>query len=662
MQSGEGCERATTPIAGDDIGLTAHGVTAAAWPASTTAFVVAFFVYELLYVLGAFSTQYFFVLGESHRAISLGLLIILTFLLKRARPGDSGPVPWYDYVLMLAGATGCFYIAPTSTVVELQMASPVVEPFQLALGIVTILVLLEGTRRVSGLVLPGLLVGFVFYAMLADRFPGVLYGRAHSFRRVIGEVYLSLDGVFGSVMGLWTSILVVFILFGGFLQASGAGRFFIDLALALTGHLRGGPAKVAIVASGLFGTISGSAAADVATTGVITIPMMKGVGYRPAFAGAVEAVASTGGVLMPPVMGMVAFMIAEFLDVPYLEVCVAAAIPAMLFYASLYLLVDFEARRTGLEGLAREGLPSFGDTLRRGWFFVLPLLVLVYYLAVRRYPPGLSALYGLLCLFVVTAFARESRFDWPRIRLGFEIAARNSLVVAIICGSVGMLIASVVITGAALRAAVLLVAASNGNLFVLLVLAGLASLVLGTGVPAIASYTLLAVTVAPALTELGVPPLGAHLFVLYWGVSHVITPPVGGTLYVASSLSGVDIWRQGSHTLRLGIALFLVPFLFTYHSELLMMGTPVAILWQTLLALATLTCITASFIGYVRGPLSWPSRALLLAAGIAFSVQGPGVLVVGGCLVAGVVFAQRGGEHSEAGRSPGGSSTRPGTR
>ena len=630
-----------TPVARDDRTSPAGPIVSSGWPASTTAFVVAFFVYEVLYVFGAFSTQYFFLLAESHRAISLGLLIVLTCLLKRARRDDTGPVPWYDYVIMAAGAFGCFYIAPTSTIVELQMASPVVEPLQLALGIVTILVLLEGTRRVSGLVLPGLLVVFVLYAMFADRMPGLLYGRAHSFSRVVGELYLSLDGVFGSVMGLWTSILVVFILFGGFLQASGAGQFFIDLALGLTGHLRGGPAKVAIIASGLFGTISGSAAADVATTGVITIPMMKGVGYRPAFAGAVEAVASTGGVLMPPVMGMVAFMIAEFLDVPYLEVCVAAAIPAVLFYTSLYLQVDFEARRTGLEGLPRAGLPSIGGTLRRGWFFVLPLIVLVYYLAVRRYPPGLSALYGLLSLFVVTAFTRQARFDWPRIRLGFEIAARNSLVIAIICGSVGMLIASVVITGAALRAAVLLVEASNGSLFVLLVLAGFASLILGTGVPAIASYTLLAVTVAPALTELGVPPLGAHLFVLYWGVSLVITPPVGGTLYVASSLSGVDIWRQGWHTLTLGLALFVVPFLFTYHSELLMMGTPTAIVWQTLLAVAALTCITAGVIGYVRGPLAWPNRVLLLVAGVACVVQGTVLLTVAGLIVSGTVVAQR---------------------
>ena len=479
-------------------------------PPAVRAFIVGFFVYELLYILGAFSTQYFFLLGESHRAISLGLLIVLTLLLRRARSTDPPRIPWYDYVLMAAGAAGCFYIAPTPKIVELQTASPIIGAFELTIGIVTLLVLLEGTRRVSGPVLPGLLVGVVLYAMFADRFPGVLYGRAHSFTRVIGEVYLSLDGIFGSVMRLWTRILVVFIVFGAFLQTCGAGRFFIDLALALTGHLRGGPAKVAILASGLFGTISGSAAADVATTGVVTVPMMRRLGYRPEFAGAVEAVASTGGVLMPPMMGMVAFMVAEFLDISYLEVCIAAAIPAGLYYLSLYLLVDFEARKSALEGLPRDALPDLGETWRRGWFFFMPMLVLVYCLAVLRYPPGLSALYGLGGLAIVASFRADTRLTWARVLDGFELAARNALVVAIICGSVGILIASIVITGAALRMGVLLVQASGGQLLPLLMLAGLASLVLGTGVPAIASYMLLAVTVAPAVVGLGVPPIGAH--------------------------------------------------------------------------------------------------------------------------------------------------------
>ena len=514
-------------------------------------------------------------------------------------------------------------------------------PLELVLGVVTLLVLLEGTRRVSGSVLPALLVFFVVYALFADHFPGFLYGRDHTFSRVIGELYLSVNGIFGNVMGLWTRILVAFILFGGFLQVSGAGKFFIDIALALTGHLPGGAAKVAVIASGLFGTISGSAAADVATTGVITIPMMKEARYRPAFAGAVEAVASTGGVLMPPMMGMVAFMVAEFLDIPYLDVCIAAAIPAGLYYVSLYFLVDLEAKRSGLRGLDRADLPSLPETLRRGWYFFVPLGVLVYYLAVLRYPPGISALYGLGALLLVTLFDKETRFTWDRLMLGFERSARTALIVAIICGSVGILITSLAITGATLRGAILLVQASGGNLLYLLVLAGFASLLLGTGVPAIGSYVLLATTVAPAIIELGVPPIGAHLFVLYWGISHVITPPVGGALYIASSFSGVDIWRQGYEAIKLGIALFIVPFIFCYHPELLMIGDPSAIILRAVVAVLAMFCIAASFIGFLGKPLRLWERIALVCAGLALIVGSLLAVVFGLSALAAVILVHR---------------------
>ncbi len=621
-------------------------------PRATKIFIVAFFTYELLYLVGAFSTRYFFLLSESHRAISLSLIIILTLLMKRGRADRQGPpaaggtaersVPWYDYALMIAGCAGCFYIAPTSKIVELQLASPVIEPLELTLGIVTIAVLLEGTRRVAGPVLPVVLVAALLYALFANQFPGLLYGRAHSFPRVIGEVYLSLDGIFGNVMRLWTRILVVFLLFGGFLHASGAGRFFIELALALAGHLRGGPAKVATIASGLFGTVSGSAAADVATTGVITIPMMKRLGYPPEFAGAVEAVASTGGVLMPPMMGMVAFMVAEYLDMPYIEVCIAAALPALLYYGSLYLLVDLESRRLDLRGIPPSELPSLTKTLKEGWFFFIPLLVVVYALAVLRYPPGLCAIYGLVALVVVTSFKRETRFTAARTMEAFMLAARSSLVVAIICGSVGILIASVTMTGATLRMGVLLVESSGDSLLALLLLAGVASLLLGTGVPAIASYPLLAVTVAPAITSLGVPPIAAHLFVLYWGVSHLITPPVGGTLYIAASFSGVGIWRQGAHAMRLGIALFLVPFIFCYHPELLFVGELPQTAIQFVLAALAMVSVAGSFSGSLEALSSPVSRAGLLGMAAGLIVQGTMGLFIGfgalGAVVAGVLL------------------------
>ncbi|HXV61129.1 MAG TPA: TRAP transporter fused permease subunit [Vicinamibacteria bacterium] len=607
----------------------------------TSAFVVFYFLYELAYLLGAFSTRYFFVLEESHRAVSLAGIIVLTFLLARARRTDVGPVPTYDYVLMGIGVIGCLYIAPTSRIIELQTAAPQARPLEMLMGIATIVVLLEGTRRVSGTVLPVLLLVSIFYALFADRFPGFLYGRGHSLDRVIGELYLSVEGIFGSVMSLWTRILVVFVLFGGFLQVSGAGKFFIDLALSVAGHLPGGPAKVAVIASGLFGTVSGSAAADVATTGVVTIPLMKQSGYRPAFAGAVEAVASTGGILLPPMMGMVAFLVAEFLDIPYLQVCLAAAIPAALYYGSLYALVDLEARRAGLRGLPKSELPPLSKTLAEGWHFLVPLVVLVITLAVFRYPPGKSALYAIGALLLVTLPWKSTRFTGTRLVSAFERAARTSLVIGIICGSVGILITSLAITGATLRGAILLVEASGGHLLLLLALTAFASLLLGTGVPAIGSYVLLATTVAPAITELGVPVIAAHLFVLYWGISHVITPPVGGALYIASSFSGVDIWRQGFEAMKLGIGLFAVPFIFCYHPELLMIGAPGEILWRCLVAAVAMLAVAAALVGYLRARLTGWQRGLLGAAAVSLIVGSPLAIGAGAAAIAGLLVRQQ---------------------
>jgi TRAP-type uncharacterized transport system fused permease subunit len=306
------------------------------------------------------------------------------------------------------------------------------------------------------------------------------------------------------------------------------------------------------------------------------------------------------------------------------------------------MLVDLEAHKSGLRGLPKAELPSLAEALNEGWLFFIPVGVLVYCLAVLHYTPGMSAVYSLIALFVVSVLKKEMRFTPSRIMAGFEAAARHSVPIAIICGSVGILVAGLAITGATLRMAVLLVEASGQQLLPLLLLAGFASLVLGTGVPAIASYTLLAVSVAPAITTLGVPVIGAHLFVLYWGISHLITPPVGGSLYVAASFSGVDIWRQGYHATMLGLALFVVPFMFCYHPELLMIGSPVRIVIQTALALASMGCVACAFIGYLRGPLSPAARVALALAAVALIVQGPLAMGAGLTTIAGVLVTHKG--------------------
>ena len=567
------------------------------------------------------------------RSVHVGFALTLAFLtLPLTRQGEhEHPRPWdlaLIVVALAASAYPVFFLDYLMTRIYYVDDPTIVD---LVLGWAMVVLVLEATRRSVGLALPLTAAAFIVYALT---FGG------QGWLILIDQLYLTTEGIFGIPAGVSASYVILFIIFGALVERSGTGKLFMDFALALTGHQVGGPAKVACVTSGLFGTVSGSAVANVMTTGTFTIPLMRRIGYRPAFAGAVEAVASTGGVVMPPVMGMVAFMMAEFLDVPYLEVALAAAIPAALYYFSLYMLVDLEARRNDLGGLPASSLPSVWETLRGGWFYVIPIAVLVYTLAFSRMPAGIAAAYGLGALLIVSSFNPETRFTFPRLLHGFQASARNSVVIAVICGSVGILVASVVITGATLRMGVLLVEAAGDRLFPLLLMAGVGSLVLGTGVPSIASYTLLAVTVAPAVIELGVPAIGAHLFVVYWGVSHVFTPPVGGALYIASSFSGVDIWRQGFHAVRLGIAIFVVPFLFCYHPELLLIGTPEAILLQTLIAALAMVCVTSSFIGYIRTPLGWTTRVWLVAAAVALAVQGP-VLLPAGLLLALAVMASQ---------------------
>ena len=615
-------------------------------PKLTRAFIVAFFLYEVAYLLGAFSTSYFFLLDESHRAISLGLIIILTFLLVRGRKGDrdngdNTKVPWHDYVLMTFGALGCFYIAPTARVVDLQLASPEAATLELFLGVVTLLVLLEGTRRVSGSVLPALLAFFVAYALFADHFPGFLYGRGHTFSRVIGELYLSVNGIFGNVMSLWTRILVAFILFGGFLQVSGAGKFFIDLALALTGHLPGGAAKVAVIASGLFGTISGSAAADVATTGVITIPMMKEARYRPAFAGAVEAVASTGGVLMPPMMGMVAFMVAEFLDIPYLDVCIAAAIPAGLYYVSLYFLVDLEAKRSRASRARACRSPTVIEDAATGLvFFRAPR-------SPRVLPCGPSL------------SARYQRSLWPRGALRrHAVRPRNALHLG--PPPVGI---RAVGTHGAHRGHHLRLGGHpyyqprdyRGDV------ARRDSARPGFGRPPAVSARPRWIRVAYArhrcschwLVRAARDDRGARHYRAR-GSAHRRAPlcpllgdqprhyPARGrcALHCLLVLGGGHL-AAGLRSDQARIALFVVPFIFCYHPELLMIGAPSAIALRVVLAVVAMFCIAASFIGFLRKPLRLWERIVLACAGAALIVGSLLAVVFGLGALLTVLFVER---------------------
>jgi TRAP transporter 4TM/12TM fusion protein len=586
-----------------------------------TAFVIGFFLYHILYILGLFSTRYFFLLGESHRAISLGLVLALTFLLvPSGKHVLSCSLAWYDVVFMLICVMGCFYMA--ANIISIMASRIAPTSAEVILGVLVIFAVLEGVRRTSGIALALLMLLFILYAKFCNYFPGAFYGRGYSFERVIAESYFSYHGIFGIVSRLFSTVIVVFVMFGGFLQVSGAGRFFIDLSLSLAGHLRGGPAKMAVLASALFGTINGSAAANVATTGVLTIPMMIKTGQRPYFAAAVEAVASTGGIIMPPIMGMVAFLVAEFLDIPYLTVCFAAVVPAILYYIALYWQIDFEAAKRGLKGIPRVELPSIKKTLMEGWLYLVPIAVLVFFLAGLRYPPSLSCLYGIGSLLLVSVFKKEMRFSWKKITEAFETSMSGILILGAVCAAVGILIACMTLTGVPLRLTGILTELSGGHLLPLLLIAGIVSIILGAGLPALATYTIVAVTIAPALINFGVQPIVAHMFILYYGLSHVITPPVCVAVYISSAIAKSNMWRTGFQAVLLGIVIFLVPLIFVYKPTLLMIGEPTSIALAIVTAVIGVTILAAGVSGYLLKRASWLQRVLLIAAGLMLMMPG----------------------------------------
>lgn len=404
----------------------------------------------------------------------------------------------------------------------------------LVTGAIYIVSVLEMSRRTIGLTLPLLAIVFLLYATFGANFPGMLGHKGYSLERIISHIFMTSDGIFGIPLGVSSTFVALFILFSAFLDVSGAGTFFISLANSLVGRFRGGPAKVAIIASSCFGTISGSAAANVVGTGTFTIPLMKSIGYRPHFAGAVEAVASTGGMIMPPIMGAGAFIMAEFLGISYFEVAAAAAIPAILYYVAIFTMVHLEAVKNELSGIPREKIPRLKLVLKEGWYLLFPLGVLIYLLGITRTSPMKAAFWSIFAFFCISFPFKNTRLTLGKLFSCLEKGAKNILPVASACACAGIIVGVLMLTGLALRFSTLLIEISRGSLPLLLALSMVASIILGMGLPATVCYILLAVLAAPAIIKLGVSPLAAHLFVFYFGCISNITPPVAMAAFAAS--------------------------------------------------------------------------------------------------------------------------------
>lgn len=572
-------------------------------------------IYHLLYVSQALGHLGIYIMTPSHRAASLGFMLVITFLTTRWKKGAQKKLSWFDILLILMSLVGTGYHALFYRVVLNHLQGGYATVADTVFFWLLLVAILEAGRRLMGWIFPAIAMLFIVHALFTSYFPGILGGRSFSMERLTRVFYLGDTGIFGTAMGVASTIIVAFIAFADLLRYSGAADLFLKLAMSLFGTVRGGPAKIAVFASALFATISGSPSANVAGTGSITIPLMKSVGYQPHFAAAVEAVASKGGQITPPVMGAVAFLMAELTGIGYLKVVIVAALPALLYFLAVYFQVDFRAAKQGMRGLSREQIPSFRKTMKEGWHYPVPLIALVVLMFQMKYQADMAAVYAILVLAAVTAFRRESRLDPPKLLQSFESTAKAMCTAGIACAMAGVVMGSLAGTGFGVTFSARLVSLAGGNLLVLLLLTAVACYVLGMGVSSIPIYIILATLVAPAMTKMGVPVEAAHLFVIYWGNIAFISPPVAVAVFVAASIANCDPMQAGWQAVRLAIVSFVVPFMFVYDPVLILIGTPLKIVLATVTSIIGVIALGAGLEGYLYRSTGWLERAGLLLGG-----------------------------------------------
>ena len=552
------------------------------------------------------------------RAMHLLFLLPLAFLLFAASEKKPSPrITRLDWAWAIASLVTCAWVFVNAQ--ELTERWEGVHPVtltQVIVGTVLVAAVLEAARRSVGFWFFVTTLAFMAYLILAPWLPGFLRSpRAHSYPRLIEMFFLYADeGVLGSLTGISSNVLMIFILFASFMLYSGVGQFFMDISVALAGRFRGGPAKVAVVSSGLYGTVSGSSVADCYATGTFTIPMMKKIGYRPEIAGAIEACASCGGPLMPPIMGAGAFIMSELTGIPYGQIIVAAALPAILYYAGIMATVHWEALKHGI-GTMHADLPSMASLGRRSLLFA-PFFTIVYFLH-AGYSPSKAALYSLLTAVVVSWVAGDSPMTPRRIFQTMGDAMRSGVIIASVLAASGLIVASMSRTGFALAFSSAIIGFSGGYVIVALFLVFVVISVLGTGIPTTPAYILAVAVGGTALTNLGVDLLAAHLFVFYYAVLADVTPPVAVTAVAGAQMAGANPMTTGWHATRIGIGGFLAPFLFAFQPPLLMKGEWSAIVLTFVSALVGISALSAAVAGHMFTPLTWPHRIFLIVVSLA---------------------------------------------
>lgn len=577
--------------------------------------------------------------AQLQRAIHLGFGLTLIYLLYPTRKSWSrNKLHPLDLILAVLGAAAPSYILICYQ--ELATRAGIINGTDMAVGVLGVLLVIEATRRVVGIPMVIVALVFLVYAFAGPYAPGILAHRGLSLKELIGHLYFTTEGVFGIPLGVSSTFIFLFILFGSYLEATGLGKFFIDLANAVAGWASGGPAKVAVLSSGLMGTVSGSSVANVAGTGSFTIPMMKKLGYHKDFAGAVEAAASTGGQLMPPVMGAAAFLMAEFVGVPFLDVVKAATIPACLYFVGIWIGVHLEAKRNNLKGMPRDQLPKAWVLFKERGHLAIPLIVIIY-LLVSGYTPMKAALWAIFLSIAASMLRKSTRMKPIEIVRGLEKGAKGVLGVLVACAAAGIIIGVVTKTGVGLKLASALLDLSGGHLLPSLFFTMLTAIVLGMGVPTTANYVITSTIAAPALVQLGIPVLAAHMFVFYFGIIADVTPPVALAAYAGSAISGGNALKTGVNASKLAIAAFLIPYIFVYSPVLLMIdATPGALILATITALIGMVGLSTAMIGYLLAPVHWALRVVFFVGGLLMVSPGLMTDAIGALVLAAAIFIQ----------------------
>jgi TRAP transporter 4TM/12TM fusion protein len=591
------------------------------WSIWTGALLAALPLFGLVYAFNVPSYFGFAMLGEQAALVVLGLSLGATFLLSRpdAARQLSGRPPWPDAAMSFASMGICLWTAYHygDLVGSGYTGSGWSYYLNIGLAVGTLLLLLEALRRLTGWAMVILVLACFAYALVADKMPGAFRGATPELGFLLRYLHLDSSGILGTALSVVVTTVIAYVLLGNALFRFGGGQMFLDLALAGMGRYRGGPAKAAVLASSMFGSISGSAVANVAATGIVTIPLMKRVGYRPEQAGAIEAVASTGGQLLPPIMGAAAFIMAEFLGIPYADVALAALFPALLFYIALMAQIHLHAARNGLRPLTKEERPDAGAALRKYWPFLVPIVLLMLLLFIWRWQPEQAAFASLLAVLAATLFVGEQSIG-PRALLAvFRGAGRSLLEIVTITAAAGIIVGILSLTGLSFSLGLAIVDAAGSVLFVLLVISAITAIVFGMGMPTTAVYVLMATLVAPALMQAGIQPLAAHMFVLYFGMLSMITPPVCLASFTAASMAGAPFMSTGWQSVRFGAVAFIVPFMFVMSPAMLLQGDD----W-TASARALMTGVLGSVLfavaieGYLFRALAWVGRVFAALAGL----------------------------------------------